>query len=91
MHGTIRAREAKSVVKDLLDERRVSPGSYKIDSRKLNLLVGARVVEVPLPRGLTFYGMQDLLRKVEACIREMESARAHRQQIDLEEVIAAAP
>lgn len=90
MTGGIPAREARDVVVDVLREHGVPDGIWSIRKGTLPVLVGARTVAVPLPRGLTFYAMQATVAKVEAVCRDLERVKAHRGQIDLEDAIAEA-
>lgn len=55
------------------------------------MLIGARVFELPCPRGMTFYGLQSAVRKLNQAIDELEASRRHKNQIDIEEAIARAP
>jgi len=69
--------------KDLLQKRGVSPGLYSFDrsERNLRLLIGSRVVMVPVSQP------NDVIR----AINELEDHRERSRQIDLEEVIASTP
>lgn len=89
--GTIRSREAKSVVLDILKKHHVPKSLWGIKGQTLSLLVGARTVEIPIPRGLSFYGLQSAVRTLEGAIVDMERARHLRQQVDIEELLSAKP
>jgi hypothetical protein len=87
--GTIRKREAKTVVSDLLAQRGVSRALYNITpGGKLHMLIGGREVVFACGRGLTYYGLNDLLKQVNKAVDEMALKRDERQ-IDLEDAIKA--
>lgn len=85
--GTIRAREAGQIVRDLLVSNGVPAGVYRVAANKLPLLVDGRVVEFDIGRGHTYYSLRDTISRVERAIVEMRATRDKRQ-IDIEEVIA---
>lgn len=87
--GTIRAREARDVVADLLRDKKVSKAVYKLSPRRLTILVGSRQVEIPLGSGLSFYALQNTLSKVNAAVDDLNRSKEHRNQVDLEELIGA--
>jgi hypothetical protein len=89
--GTIRSGEAQSVIRDLLIEKGVPPGTWSFKGRSLHLLIGSRQVSFACHAGLSFYGLQALQRQVLAAIEDQKKARSHRNQVDIEELIAAAP
>lgn len=88
--GTIRTKEAKQVVGDLLVSRNVSKAVYKMKpGGELNMLVGSRQVTFQCKAGMSFYGLQALLASVNRAIDEMSIARDARQ-IDIEDAIRQA-
>lgn len=89
MTGSITKREAADVIRDLLASKKVPKGLYQFKGSALHMLVGSRVVVVPCKAGMSFYGLQATLREVEHAIADAFRAREHRNQIDLEEVIAS--
>lgn len=89
--GSIRQKEAKEVIRDRLIELGVPKSLWKINRKQLDVLVGARAISIPLPPGMTFYGLKNALERVDAVARDIQRAKQHSQQIDLEEAIAAAP
>lgn len=85
--GTIRSKEAKQVVYDLLLSRGVSKAVWKITpGGELHMLVANRSVTFPLKAGMTYYGLRNMLQQIERCLDEMAVAR-DRRQIDLEDAI----
>jgi hypothetical protein len=88
--GTIRSKEAKDVVEDVFRRNGLSRSLYSYRSGAFHILVGNRPVKLETPRGLTFYGLQALQQRAEAICRDIEKARLHRNQIDLEDAIEAA-
>jgi len=90
--GTIRGRETRQVIADLMAANNVPRGVWSITPRgRLSILVGSRQVQFDCPAGLSFYGLKSLCAKIEIALRERENAQRHRGQIDLEEVIARTP
>lgn len=89
-NGTIRGREVKEVIRDLMRQRKVPAHVWNLTPRGiLTILVGTRIVEIPCPAGQTFYGLQAALRRIEQALDERE--RGHdRRQIDLEDLIKEA-
>lgn len=87
MSGTIRGKEAKQVIGDLLASRNVSKAVYKITGRELHMLVAGRPVVFSPAAGMSFYGLEALRGQVNRAIDEMHIARDKRQ-VDLEDVIA---
>jgi hypothetical protein len=87
--GTIRQREVKEVVEDVMRAHNVPPSTWSIENGVLRLMIGARIAEVSCKRGQTFYSMQQLVAKVEQVISEFKSTKQRRQQVDLEDAIAA--
>lgn len=89
--GTIRGRETRQVVSDLMERHGVPKGVWSITPRgKLNMLVGSRCVSFDCPAGLSFYALQALCVKIEVAIREREAAMRHVGQVDLEDAIREA-
>jgi hypothetical protein len=88
--GTIRSREARDVVEDVFRQFKLAKPLYSHRAGAFHVLVGARVVEIPTPRGLTFYGLQNLQQEAEKVCRDVERARANRNQLDIEQAIEAA-
>jgi hypothetical protein len=87
--GTIRGREAKQVVADILQERGISPSLWAIRSDGLHILVRGRQVIVPFRAGLTVYGLDAVRRRVEALCDESRKPHDARQ-IDIEDAIREA-
>lgn len=87
--GSIRQREAKDVIRDRLIELGVPKSLWKINRKQLDVLVGSRAVSIPLPPGMTFYGLKSALERIDAIARDIQRAKLHSQQVDLEEAIAA--
>ena len=87
--GSIRLREARAVVLDLLKKSAIPAHCYTMGQKELTVLIGPHAVVVPITRNLTFYGLAAVLREVEGIARDFELAKSHRGQIDLEEAIAA--
>jgi hypothetical protein len=48
-------------------------------------------VVIPLPPGLSFYELRNLTERVERICNDIDRARAHVGQVDLEDAIAGAP
>lgn len=87
--GTIRGRETRQVITDLMNFHKVPRSVWSITPRgKLTILVGSRAVEFDCPSGLSFYALKALCEKVEVALREREDAKRHAQQLDLEAAIA---
>lgn len=84
--GTIRAREAKDVVKNFMAKQKVSPNVWSISGGHVRLIVGDRLIEEKVGRGMSFYGLEALLGRLEAAIAEMDRHRDKRQ-IDIEDYI----
>jgi hypothetical protein len=55
----------------------------------LSILIGGRVTTFKCPTGLSFYGLQSLIAKIEQVLDEREIVVVDRRQIDLEDAIAA--
>lgn len=85
--GSIRGREAKEVITDLLREKRIPASIWSFKGRSLHIRVGSSVAVVPVPAGLTFYGLKATVEKVERILEDAERAKRHRSQIDLEQLI----
>lgn len=81
--GTIRAREARDVLVDILRSAKIPASCYSFRSGAVHILVGGRVVQIGCKSGLSFYGLQ-------AACRDFHEARKHRDQIDIEELINGA-
>lgn len=88
--GTIRADEARSVVRDLLMAKKLSPALWSFRDGAFHFLVGDRQVRVDVPAGSSFYGLKRTLEHVEAIVRDIERAKEHRKQIDIETLIREA-
>lgn len=88
--GTIRSREAKDVVVDILQRRSVPKWLWSSKGKAIHILVGSRPVAVVVPARMTFYGLEALTEQVERICDDIEAARRHRGQIDLEDAIAKA-
>ena len=88
--GTIRAGEARAVVRDLIESKKVSKATWGFRDGQFVFLVGSREIAVPVPAGLPFYGLRDTLAHVERIIEEMESTKRHRNQLDIEDAIKGA-
>lgn len=89
--GTIRAMEAKQVVADIFKRRGVSSGLYVFRNSALAVLVGSRTVVIQLPPGLSYYELKRITERVERICDDVERAREHVGQIDLEDAIGATP
>lgn len=87
--GTIRSREAKTVLSDILMRRKVPSAVYKFQGGKLNIMVGSQLVELKCPSGLSYYGLKLLTDKLNSVIDEYEAAKLRRNQIDLEDLLRA--
>lgn len=87
--GTIRAMEAKQVVGDVFKRRGISPALYGFRKGRLGVLVGQRQVYIQMPSGLSYYELKRLTERVERICDDVERAREHVGQIDLEEAIEA--
>lgn len=91
MKGEITQAEVSKKITELLDKKGVSRGVWSIKRSTLNLLVRGRVIEFPIPGRPTYNNMHVLLRDIGGAAEEIVHAKKARQQIDLEEAIAAAP
>lgn len=89
--GTIRTMEAKQVLTDIFKRRGISPGLYGFRKSTCAVLVGSRTVVIPLPPGLSYYELKNLTERVERICNDIDRARAHVGQVDLEDAIAGAP
>ena len=87
--GTIRSREAKAVLSDILARRKVPSAVYKFQGSRLNIMVGSRLVEVKCPPNLSYCGLKLLSDKLNLVIDEYEAAKLRRNQIDLEDLLRA--
>lgn len=83
---TIRTREAKQVIGDLLASRGVSKAVCKIAGRELHMLVDGRQVTFSLKAGMSFYGLEALRAEVGRAIDDMQISR-NKRQIDLEDLL----
>lgn len=91
MKGELTQAEVAKKITELLAKKGVSRGVWSIKRSTLNLLVRGRVIEFLIPRRPTYDNTQVLLRDIGGAVDEIVHAKKLRQQIDLEEAIAAAP
>lgn len=91
MTGTIRAGEIREVLGDVLARRKVPKGVFSFFKGELHLLIGSRTVAVSAKAGMTFYGTQAAVKQLEQAIDEYDAHRRNKSQIDIEELIKAAP
>lgn len=91
--GTIRGREAKDVVRDILRDRKTPKGLYQFNGRgwDLHLLIGSRTIVFKCGAGHTFYSLQSLTKELNRALDDLDKHMANRLQIDLEEAIQSAP
>jgi hypothetical protein len=87
--GTIRGREAREVIKDVIASKGLPSGIWSMSpSGILSMLIGHREWKCEVKRGLSYYALTDLRRRVEVACDEAIANRKSRQ-IDLEEAIKA--
>ena len=89
MAGSIRAREARQVLQDILRNRKVPPSVWSCEGDRLHFMIQGRIEVVSSKRGATFYELQERCRKLHALCDEYDRANANRGQIDLETYLAS--
>lgn len=89
--GSIKQREAKAVVAEIMEQRGVPKSVWKLQpGGQLNILIGSRVATFACKSGMTFYQLQHLARDVNRALDEREAAARNRNQTDIEDAIKAA-
>lgn len=84
---TIRKKEAKEVVLDELARLHVPRALYSVKGRDVHLLVGSSIYKINIRAGQSYYGLQQTVERTRQACDEIERARQHRNQIDLEDLL----
>ncbi len=87
--GTIRAGEARAVVRDAILAKGLSPAVWSFRDGAFHFLVNGREVVVSVPAGASFYGLRDIVARVERIIDEAKAAKVKANQLDIEDAIRA--
>lgn len=86
--GTIRSKEAKSVVADFMAARKIPRSVWSITPRGgLSFMVNGHITVVDLPAGQTFNGLTRALERIGRLCDEYHNRVVDRRQIDLEDAI----
>lgn len=88
--GTIRAGEARSVIRDAIVAKKLSPAVWSFSNGAFHFLVGSQQVDIVVPAGQSFYGLRQLIAQIERICDEVNAARARKGQLDIEDAIRAA-
>lgn len=88
--GTIRGREAREVMTEILKARGVSMAIVSFRQKELRLLINDVVHKIPCKRGMTFHQLKAATEMLERAIETLKASRASRNQIDLEQLIQEA-
>lgn len=88
--GTIRAGEARSVIRDAIIAKKLSPAVWSYSGGAFHFLVGSRQIDVLVPAGQSFYGLRQLIGQIERICDDVIAARSMRGQLDIEDAIKAA-
>lgn len=87
--GTIRQREARDVIEDVFRKRGIPKSVYSYRGNGWHFLVGSRIAFIQCKAGATFYSLKAAVEQAESACNDYDKTRQHRNQIDLEDAIAA--
>lgn len=88
--GTIRQRESRQVIQDLLRARKIPQSIYRFGKTSLEILDGTEKVKLEVKRGMSYYGLQSVIERVNKIADDIHRHKEQKGQLDIVDLVRQA-